>query len=244
MAVKGVMGTKDAAYDLIRRAQNGEEEAREQMILENTGLVKSIALKFTGSSYELDDLLQLGFIGLLKAVERFDPSYDVMFSTYAVPMIMGEIKRHMRDDGKIKMGRQLKQDVKRLKQAEEEFCQSNGRSPAISELAQQMELTVDEILTLVEARDAMHNMVSLDDPEHVETAGNQMAREDEDQRVNLIYLKSVIGDLEKQERQIIILRYFKDMTQQQIADLLRISQVQVSRIEKRILTQIRKKMTS
>lgn len=238
------MNSKEATYDLIRRAQDGDEGAKETLIYENTGLVKSIAVKFTGANYELDDLLQLGFIGLLKAIERFDSSFDVMFSTYAVPMIIGEIKRHLRDDGKIKMGRQLKQDVRRLKQEEEAFLQEKGRSPALSELAERMELSVEQVLSLTEARDAMTNFVSLDDPEHIETTGNDWNGDEEEKRVNLIYLKSVISHLEKQERQIIILRYFKDMTQQQIADLLCISQVQVSRIEKRILTQIRKKMTS
>lgn len=128
-------------YRLIEAAQQGDEEARARLIRENTGLVSVSARKFSGGSYEYEDLMQIGYLGLLKAIDRFDPKFEVMFSTYAVPMIMGEIRRYLRDDGRIKMSRQLKQDVRLLKAAEETFMHDKGRSPRIGELAEILEKT-------------------------------------------------------------------------------------------------------
>lgn len=242
MAFSYIPCSKEDTYDLIRKAQAGDDLAREQLVLQNTGLVKSIALKFTGTDHELDDLLQIGFIGLLKAVDRFETGYGVMFSTYAVPMILGEIKRYLRDDGRVKVSRQIKQDVRNMKRAQEAFCHAHGRSPKMSELAEQMEIGVDELLTLMEASDAMGNPESLDDPERQETPPDTPYRDQEEQQVDIIHLKGAIGRLSERERQIIVLRYFKDMTQQQIADRLGISQVQVSRIEKKVLANLRQEM--
>ena len=242
MAFSYVPCSKEDTYSLIRQAQSGDESAREQLVNQNTGLVKNIALKFVSTDHELEDLLQIGFIGLLKAVDRFDISYNVMFSTYAVPMILGEIKRYLRDDGRIKVGRQIKQDVRNMKRAHEAFCHAHGRSPKISELAEQMELDVEDVLSLMEASDAMSNPESFDDPERQETAVDDRFREVEEQQVILIHLKGAIRSLSERERQIIVLRYFKDMTQQQIADRLGISQVQVSRIEKRVLANLREEL--
>jgi len=233
---------KEDTYELIARAQRGEEDAKEDLNHQNTGLVKSIALKFIGAGYELDDLLQLGYIGLLKAVERFDTSYGVMFSTYAVPMILGEIKRYLRDDGRIKVGRQIKLDIKRMKKIQEEFCQKTSRYPKVSELAEEMEMDTEQILSLMEARDAMTSLESLDDPERCQQEYSDDFRDVEEKQVNMIQLKGIICHLAEQERQVVVLRYFKDMTQQQIATKLGISQVQVSRIEKRVLAFLRKEM--
>ncbi|HZK01773.1 MAG TPA: sigma-70 family RNA polymerase sigma factor, partial [Anaerovoracaceae bacterium] len=135
--------TKEDTYRLIEEAQSGNEEAREQLVIQNTGLVKNIALKYINTGYEFDDLLQIGFIGLLKAIDRFDTKYNVMFSTYAVPMILGEIKRHLRDDGRVKISRQIKQDVRNMKQTIDKFCHVHGRPPKISELAAEMEVDID-----------------------------------------------------------------------------------------------------
>lgn len=233
---------KEDTYELIARAKGGDEEAKEILVNQNTGLVKSIALKFLNSGYELDDLLQIGFIGLLKAVDRFDPGYDVMFSTYAVPMILGEIKRYLRDDGRIKVGRQVKQDIKQMKRAQEEFCQREGRSPKVSELAAMMNCDIEHIVSLMEAADALSNLESLDDPERTTQHSSGCYQEQEDLQVDMIHLKSIIGRLGERERQIIVLRYFRDMTQQQIADRLGISQVQVSRLEKKVISSLREEM--
>lgn len=242
MSMNQTARNKADTYDLITLAKNGDEQAREELVRQNTGLVKNIALKFIGTGYELEDLLQIGFIGLLKAVDRFDSSFDVMFSTYAVPMILGEIRRYLRDDGRIKVSRQTKQDIKNMKHMQEGFYNVNGRYPKISELAGLMEMDIEQILNLMEASDALSNLESLDDPERMGRQGNEPYTDTEQRNIDMIHLKSMIGKLSNKERQIIILRYFKDMTQQQVANLMGISQVQVSRIEKKILTTLREQM--
>ncbi len=234
--------SKEDTYNLIELAKSGNEWAREELIKQNTGLVKNIALKFMGTGYELDDLMQIGYIGLLKAVDRFDSSYGVMFSTYAVPMILGEIRRYLRDDGRIKVGRQVKQDIKTMKHFQERFYNEHGRYPKVSELADLMEMGTEQILNLMETSDALTNLESLDDPDRQERAGKELYTDTEQRNIDLIHLKSMIRNLSNKERQIIVLRYFKDMTQQQVAGLMGISQVQVSRIEKKILVSLREQM--
>lgn len=233
---------KEDTYKLIAMAQSGDESAREQLVEQNIGLVKNIALKYVNTGYEFDDLLQIGFIGLLKAVDRFNTEFDVMFSTYAVPMILGEIKRHLRDDGRVKVSRQIKQNVRNMKQVCDNFCHLHGRPPRISELAEELEISVDELTLLMEADDALGPPESLSDPDRPETITEGDFREQEERQVDLIYLKAAIGKLADRERQIIVLRYFKDLTQQRTADLLGISQVQVSRIEKRVLSSLKDQM--
>ncbi|WP_246213134.1 sigma-70 family RNA polymerase sigma factor [Aminipila butyrica] len=233
---------KEDTYDLIQRAKEGDETARELLVSQNTGLVKSLALKYVGVGYELEDLIQIGYLGLLKSIDRFNPSYDVMFSTYAVPMILGEIKRYIRDDGRIKISRQMKLDIRKLKQAREALYYKNGTSPKLSQLAQEMGVPSEQVLEIMEAEDALYNLQSMDDPESLQqysAEGSQGYQSAEENLVDVICLKNIIGKLEEKERKIIVLRYFRDMTQQQIANLLGISQVQVSRIEKRVLENMR-----
>jgi RNA polymerase sporulation-specific sigma factor len=177
MTSNAALRTKEDTYSLIREAQSGNEIAREQLIESNTGLVKNIALKYINTGYEFEDLLQIGFIGLLKAVDRFDTNYDVMFSTYAVPMILGEIKRHLRDDGRVKVSRQIKQEVRNMKQACDKFCHVNGRPPKVSELAEEMGIEVDELLGIMEASDAMSLPESLDDPDRQDNVADGQYRE-------------------------------------------------------------------
>lgn len=233
---------KEDTYALIDKAKLGDEEARETLVSQNTGLVKSLALKYVGRGYELEDLIQIGYMGLIKSIDRFDLSYDVMFSTYAVPMILGEIKRFIRDDGRIKVSRQMKINIKLMKQVRDDYYNKNGTSPKLSELAAGMEMSTEEVLEIMEADDALCNFESIDDPESVKQYSSEnydSFTSIEDNIVDVICLKNIIGKLEEKERKIIVLRYFKDMTQQQIATLLGISQVQVSRIEKRVLENIR-----
>lgn len=233
---------KEDTYKLIALAGAGNELAKEQIVSQNTGLVKKIALRFVNSGYELEDLMQIGFIGLLKAVDRFDPKYDVMFSTYAVPMILGEIRRHLRDDGRIKVSRQIKQDIRILREREETFYAVHQRMPKLSEIAELMETDVENVVMMLEARDAMNNMESLDDPDRSGGREKNRTFHAEENHVNMIQLKSLILKLKDKERQIVVLRYLKDMTQQEIAERLGISQVQVSRIEKKIITLLREEM--
>ena len=242
MAYKYVPIAKEDTYKLIEEAQKGDRDARELIVSQNIGLVKNLAMKYASGYYEPEDLMQVGFVGLVKAIDRFDTKFDVMFSTYAVPMILGEIKRFLRDDGKIKISRQLKTEMKNLKAIQQEYYNKYGVSPKISYLAEKMEVSSEHIMEILEAIDSLANVESLDNeliPEGMH--GGEYVGE-EQQNVDIIDLKTAIKDLADRERQIIVLRYFKDMTQQQIANVLGISQVQVSRIEKKVLERMREKM--
>ena len=242
MAYKYTPVAKEDTYKLIEAAQKGDEEARELIVSQNIGLVKNLAMKYASGYYETDDLMQVGFVGLIKAIDRFDTGFDVMFSTYAVPMILGEIKRYLRDDGKIKISRQLKTEMKNLKNIQQEYYNRFGTSPKISYLAKEMDTSRERIMEILEAIDSLSNVESLDNQLIPEGLHGGEYVDEEAQNVDLIDLKAAIRDLEDRERQIIVLRYFKDMTQQQIAKTLGISQVQVSRIEKKVLNRMREKM--
>ena len=238
MGDKYIPRAKEDIYALIEEAQKGNEQAKEQIILDNTGLVRKAAFKFASMGYEAEDLVQIGFIGLIKAVERFNTEFDVMFSTYAVPMIMGEIRKYIRDDGRIKVSRQIKQDIRRMKLDEEEFYRSEGRSPKITELAERMGTSCEYILQMQEAEDALVNIESLDNENRPEDICEAYAHEEE-KNIDIIQLKGIIGSLPLRERQVIVLRYFRDTTQDQTAKVIGVSQVQVSRIEKRVLARMR-----
>lgn len=244
MSTRYIPVKKEETYALIELAQHGDTAACEQIIKQNTGLVKKLALKYAGSGYEMDDLLQIGYIGLLKAIKRFDTGFDVMFSTYAVPMILGEIKRHIRDDGNIKVSRQLKMDIRNLRQIKEEHYNRTGSWPKLSDLAKKMDLPIEKILEILDAADRLSVIESLDNTEFMQ--GYQEKKisriSEEDKNISMIDLKMSIGVFPERERQIIVLRYFKDMTQQQVAEKIGISQVQVSRIEKKVLKTMREKM--
>ena len=234
MASKYTPAAKEDTYRLIAKAQSGDRAAREQVVAQNIGLVKNLALKYTSAYYETEDLIQVGFVGLVKAIDRF--------STYAVPMILGEIKRFLRDDGKIKLSRQLKTEMRNLKAFQQEYYNRYGKSPKISYLAQKMGISRERVMEVLEAIDSLSSIESLDNeliPEGMH-GGNYV--DEEQQNVELLDLKAAIRDLADRERQIIVLRYFRDMTQQQIASVLGISQVQVSRIEKKVLGRMREKM--
>ena len=168
--------------------------------------------------------MQVGFVGLVKAIDRFDTGYNVMFSTYAVPMIMGEIKRYIRDDGKIKIGRQMKTEMKNLKKLQQEYYHKHGVSPRVSWLADKMGISREHVLEILEAIESLSSIESLDNEAIPEGMHGGEYVDEEAQNVDLIDLKTAIRDLEERERQIIVLRYFKDMTQQQIAGILGISQ--------------------
>ena len=233
---------KEDTYKLLEAVQQGDRDARELIVSQNIGLVKNLALKYASNYYEPEDLIQVGFVGLVKAIDRFDCKYDVMFSTYAVPMILGEIKRFIRDDGKIKVSRQLKTEMKNLKNLQQEYYNKHGKSPKLSYLAEKLDVSVEHVMEILEAMDSLANMESLDNTLIPEGMHGGKYVDEEAINVDLIDLKTAISDLEDRERQIIMLRYFKDMTQQQIAKVMGISQVQVSRIEKKVLMRMREKM--
>lgn len=242
MSCKYTPMPKEETYILIERAQQGDEEAKTRLAVENTGLVKKIAAKFVSEEHELEDLVQIGYMGLLRAVEKFNPEFDVMFSTYAVPMIMGEIKRFFRDNGRIKVSRALKSDLYVLRQMQSSFEAREGRMPRISEIAEHMSISRERVLEIMEAGESLNNIRSLDQ-QHSDGFGQRGTEMySSEHQTDLIMVKDEIAALREKEKAVILLRYYKDMTQQQIADRMKISQVQVSRLEKQALEKIRKKM--
>lgn len=200
----------------------------EEIVAANTGLVKSVALRLSFAyKEELDDLIQIGYIGLIKAAERFDPDKGNKFSTYAVPMIAGEIRSQLRDNGKIKVSRSLKSDSTAVRKAENDFSAKYGRSPKITELAEATGFSAERVLEALQAFDAMKNF---EDYEKTD-----LWTDDEESNITKMDLDAALQTLKPREKQVIVLRYFKDMTQQQVADVMGISQVQVCRIEKKTL---------
>lgn len=235
-------------YKLIKKAKSGDKSAQDYIIQKNIGLVWSIVKKFYNRGYEPDDLFQIGCIGLIKAVKKFDESYGVKFSTYAVPMIMGEIKRFIRDDGIIKVSRSYKELANKARAIREMLLKELNREPTINEIAEKIGIEKEE---LVMAMDAVSTPESLFSTLHEgDSSSVQLIDrincddEQEEKLVNKIALRQVIESLLPRERKIIILRYFKGKTQTQIAEVLGISQVQVSRIEKKILKDIREKINA
>ncbi len=231
-------------FEAISLAKDGDEQAKEYVVSKNTGLVWSIVRKFLNRGTEADDLFQIGCIGLIKAIEKFDMSFEVRFSTYAVPMIMGEIKRHLRDDGIIKVSRSLKELSVKVKTAMDRMTKNLGREPTVAEVAKELDVSVEELVMALDATvmpESINAKIGEDGKEIESLIG---CDEDMEQTVvNKIAIKDALSALAPRERQIIILRYFKDKTQSQIAAQLGISQVQVSRIEKKVLAQMRDKIT-
>ena len=234
----------EETLDLIQKVQNGDEEAKALLISSNLGLVRSVIGKFSNIGYERDDLFQLGSIGLIKAIYKFDPSYNVKFSTYAVPMILGEIKRYLRDDGMVKVSRSLKQLAIKVKMQGEMLSKKLGRDPTIEELAEAIGVEKEDVEM---AKESNFYVEYLKGVIHEEEGSpiclidkiSQKGEAEEDKVVDNILLKEVLGKLDKRERQIIMLRYFEDKTQSEIGELLNISQVQVSRIEKKVLHKLK-----
>ena len=236
----------DAAV-LIRRAQAGEREAREVLIEENLGLVHHIVKRFAGRGYEMEALFQIGVIGLMKAVDKFNISFDVKFSTYAVPLISGEIKRFLRDDGMVKVSRTLKENGMRVKYARERLCKEKGIEPSLEEVAKEAELSVEEVVMSMEATiqiESVYRSVYQNDGSEI-CMLDQLADEGKDEQevlLNHMVIAQLLEGLAKEERQLIILRYYQDKTQTEVARMMGISQVQVSRMEKKILLGLREKI--
>ncbi len=236
----------DHTKELIERAHRGDEKSRELLIVKNMGLIGSIVKRFSGRGYEQEDLFQIGCIGLIKAVDKFDTSYDVKFSTYAVPMITGEIKRFLRDDGMIKISRSLKENAIKAARAIEEFRIKNMREPAIDEIADMTGLMPEEIVMAFEASsdvESIYKVIYQGDGNEMELIDKlEEKRNFNDEVVNSIAINALIDELPEKEKKIIRMRYFEDRTQTDIASELGISQVQVSRLEKKILALMRNRL--
>lgn len=245
---QGVKRDMDRTMQLIQEVQAGSQESKETLIKENMGLIWSVVRRFTNRGFEAEDLFQIGAIGLLKCINKFDISYDVKFSTYAVPMIVGEIKRFLRDDGMIKVSRPLKEIAIKAKFAQEELMKRNGAKPTLSELAAELGVQTEE---LVMALDAAREVESLYATVHQGDSGPVYLIDKLDQdagsdgnMVDAIALREIIEKLKPKERQIVMLRYFQDKTQTEIAKEIGVSQVQVSRIEKKVLKTMRESLES
>ena len=235
----------EETLELIESAQNGDNEAKEVLISNNLGLVRSVVSKFSNIGYERDDLFQLGSIGLIKAIYKFDPTFNVKFSTYAVPMILGEIKRYLRDDGMVKVSRSLKQLAIKAKAQGEILTKKLGREPTIEEIAKELDVEKEDLVMAMEANfsvEYLHGVIHEEEGSPIcliDRISLKQNENEEEKVIDNILLKEVLSRLEKRERQIIMLRYFEDKTQSEIGEILNISQVQVSRIEKKVLLKLK-----
>ena len=233
----------DHTLALVTKSQQGDKKARDTVFEENTGLIYSVAKRFVGRGVEMEDLIQIGSIGLLKAVDHFNASFEVKFSTYAVPMIAGEIKRYLRDDGILKVSRSLKENCVRIYSAREKLEKELGREPVMEEIAQSAQLSVDEVVMSLESGaevESLHKIIYQGDGNDISLMDRLQEKENgQDAALNRIFLDEILKKLDARERQLIYMRYFKDMTQTEIAAEMGISQVQVSRMEKRILKQLK-----
>lgn len=229
--------------ELIRRSQQGDQQARDEIIEKNMRLVWSVVQRFLNRGYEPEDLFQIGCIGLMKSVDKFDLSYDVKFSTYAVPMILGEIQRFIRDDVSVKVSRSLKEIGNKIRKAKDELSKQNGRVPTVNEIAQFLQISPEDVVLAQEAvrsPTSIHETVYENDGDPI-TLLDQIADE-QDVWFDKIALKKAMEELDERERLIVYLRYYKDQTQSEVAARLGISQVQVSRLEKKILQQMKARM--
>ncbi|WP_053219335.1 RNA polymerase sporulation sigma factor SigF [Virgibacillus senegalensis] len=232
--------TNEQVKELIVKSQKGDQCSRDRLVESNVRLVWSVVQRFINRGYDPDDLFQIGCIGLLKSIDKFDLSYDVRFSTYAVPMIIGEIQRFIRDDGSVKVSRSLKETGNKIRKAKDELTKTLGRGPTVSELADKLEISPEEVVHAQEASKlphSIHETVYENDGDPI-TLLDQIAEQDT-KWFDKIALQDAIRNLEKRERLIVYLRYYKDQTQSEVAERLGISQVQVSRLEKRILQYIK-----
>lgn len=223
---------------LLDRAQNGDNDACQQVLTENVGLIWSIVKRYSGCGVDTDDLYQLGCIGFIKAVKGFDLTYGTQFSTYAVPKIAGEIRRFLRDDGSVKVGRSLREKGQTLFYTRERLRHTLGREPQLSELAQETGMTVEEVAAVESANGPLESLQqeTIDGLTLESTLGTDSPEEG---MVEKIALREAIDSLPERERITILLRFFRGMTQEQAARILKVSQVQVSRLERKGLAKLR-----
>lgn len=233
----------DNTIALIEKSHSGDESARAQLVEENTGLVWCVVRRFYGRGIDPEDLFQIGSIGLLKAIDKFDLTFDVRFSTYAVPMISGEIKRFLRDDGMIKVSRSLKELAYKAYSIKENMREKEGREPSIEELAEVMQTEKEMLVLALEAAsevESLHKTIYQGDGSEILLMDKIVEEEGrEEQILNSLLLNQLLDGLQEGERRLIQLRYFQNKTQGEVGKILGMSQVQVSRMEKKILLELR-----
>lgn len=236
----------DTTNDLIRKAKQGDDGAKETLILENNNLIKSIVRRYLNKGVEYDDLYQLASMGLLKAINGFDEAFGVRFSTYAVPMIAGEIKRFMRDDGSIKVSRAIKNTAKQINKFIEVYATEHGAQPSVKIIAEEFEMPESEVVfTMGSTRMpvSIYNQGEYKDEKGQELLDKLPVEDNQEDIIDSLQLKTAIENLPERDKKVIMLRYFRDMTQSEVANMLGVSQVQVSRIENRIMENFRKSLT-
>lgn len=230
---------KKENYRLIKLAQNGDKDALENLTMNNSGLIWSAVRKFSGRGAEPEDLYQIGAIGLIKAINKFDTDFDVEFSTYAVPMIIGEIRRFLRDDGIIKVSRSLKETATHARSAAEKFYRETGREASVGEIAALINSTAQDVTLSFEATqptESIYKTVHEGDSNNILLIDKIHSSDDgEENIITSVALKQAIKNLPSRERQILMLRYYKEKTQSEVAKIMGVSQVQISRIEKKLL---------
>ncbi len=230
--------------EYIRQAKTGDEWAKEELITQNVSLVKSIVKRYLGKGVEYDDLFQIACMGFLKAIYGFDEQFGVKFSTYAVPMIAGEIKRFMRDDGSVKVSRAMKQTAKSMNLFVEEYTIEKGRQPSIGEIAENFGLDEAETVFVMGSSKmplSLYGGAEYKDGKERELIETLAINDDQEDWLDKMLLKGAIEELSERDKKIIVLRYFRDMTQSEVAEKIGVSQVQVSRIENRIIKEFREK---
>ncbi len=235
----------DHTIALIKKSHEGDKNAKEQLVEENVGLVWCVVKRFYGRGVDTEDLFQIGSIGLLKAIDKFELSYDVRFSTYAVPMIVGEIKRFLRDDGMIKVSRSLKEIAGKAYRASEMLEKKTGREATTKEIAEEIGVSEEDLVMAMESGaqvESLQQIVYHGDNSDISLMDRVEEEGDRSERiVDKLFLVEILRNLQKEDRELLYKRYFQDKTQSAIAEEMGISQVQVSRLEKRILKKIREK---
>lgn len=234
---------------IIERAQNGSKEDMTKLIEDNSRLVWSIVRRFNGRGYDIEDLYQIGSIGLIKAIQRFDTSFEVRLSTYAVPYILGEIKRFIRDDGPIKISRSIKELNIKIIELQKEYLNKYGKEITLEQLAKELKTSKEDIAM---ALDSARPVNSIEDSQYRDNKTDKTislidqlssGKDEENEITNRITIKKLISELKDNEKEVILLRYYKGKTQMQVAKILGITQVQVSRIERKVLDNMKKKLT-
>ncbi|MBQ7369550.1 MAG: sigma-70 family RNA polymerase sigma factor [Clostridia bacterium] len=232
--------------EYIRQAKAGNNQAKETLLSHNVSLLKCIVKRYLGKGVEYDDLFQLASMGFLKAIAGFDESYGVKFSTYAVPMIAGEIKRFMRDDGSVKVSRAMKQTAKEMNEFVAEYVSEHGAQPSIKTIAKKFGLDESETVFVLGSSKmpvSLYGGAEFKDGKEKELIETLPANDNQEEMLDRLLLKSAIDGLEERDRKIIVLRYFRDMTQSEVAEQIGVSQVQISRIESRIIKEFREKLS-
>lgn len=234
---------------VIDNAKNGNKDAMTKLIEDNNGLIWSIVRRFNGRGYDIEDLYQIGTIGFIKAIQRFDTSFEVRLSTYAVPYILGEIKRYIRDDGPIKVSRSIKELNVKILELQREFLHKYGRDISLEEISKELKISKEEIAM---ALDSTRPVDSIEDAKYKDNKTDKTVsileqistgKDEETEITNRITIKNLINELNDNEKEIILLRYYKQKTQMQVSKILGITQVQVSRIERKVLDKMKKRLS-